>query len=741
MAVTGFWPVFKNLKATLDYADNPDKTTAPEYLDEDLCAALCYAWNDDKTDRKMFVGGINCSAQNAYAEMIAVQRRFGLRGKVVGYHGIQSFREGEVTPEQAFAIGKETARKMWGDRYQVLVTVHLNTDNVHCHFVVNPVSFKDGSKFKNKIGDHKELRKISDEICREHELSVLENSNFYSKGKKREYWVHKAGKKTHRDYLREDVEYCLSFATSPKEFESQLFALGYTLDPVRFSVKAKHWERAVRLNSMGFSKERVNEQLRQNAENRYRLFTLEYRPPYKPKKFPLEDELRKLGFSIEHSYDTAAVLVDAVFYLVITVIQIVSELADVMLLSPDLRAAERDLKELVTDYHFLQERGIHTVTDLQANIEQSKAELSALERERSGISNRIRRPKSPEEQAQNKEHRKAVSGQMKPVREHLRRAERILEKSPHLYELLNKSTSWRKKLVQDTKKEVDEMKNTMKKPVAIPVEKLRPFAGHPFKVKDDDEMNTLIESIQTQGILSPLIVRPIEDTDEYEVISGHRRLHAAQKAGISEVPALIYTFDRDAAAIAVVDSNLHREHILPSEKAFAYKLKIEALSHQGKRTDLTSTQPVAKLRTADVVGEALNESRETVRRFIRLTYLVPEFLEKMDKGEIALSVGVELSYLDESSQREVLEQCEMNDCTPSYSQAWRMHKADREGTLTTAVIQTVMSEEKSNQKARLIIPMERIRKYFPQSYTAAQIEDAVVKLCERDYRRRTDRER
>lgn len=298
MAVTGFWPVFKNLKATLDYADNPDKTTAPEYLDEDLYAALRYAENDDKTDRKMFVGGINCSAQNAYAEMIAVQRRFGLRGKVVGYHGIQSFREGEVTPEQAFVIGKKTARKMWGDRYQVLVTVHLNTDNVHCHFVVNPVSFKDGAKFKNKIGDHKELRKISDEICREHELSVLENSEFYSKGKKKEYWVHKAGKKTHRDYLREDVEYCLSFATSPREFESQLYALGYTLDPVRFSVKAKHWERAVRLNSMGFSKERVNAQLRQNAENRYRLFTLEYRPPYKPKKFPLEDELRKLGFSM-----------------------------------------------------------------------------------------------------------------------------------------------------------------------------------------------------------------------------------------------------------------------------------------------------------------------------------------------------------------------------------------------------------------------------------------------------------
>lgn len=285
------------------------------------------------------------------------------------------------------------------------------------------------------------------------------------------------------------------------------------------------------------------------------------------------------------------------------------------------------------------------------------------------------------------------------------------------------------------------MKNTMKKPVAIPVEKLRPFAGHPFKVRDDDEMNTLIESIQTQGVLSPLIVRPIENTDEYEVISGHRRLHAAQKAGITEVPALIYALDRDAAAIAVVDSNLHREHILPSEKAFAYRMKLEAMSRQGHRSDLTSDQLGRKLETAEIIAQQSDDSKSQVRRYIRLTYLIPEFLEKMDKGEIALSVGVELSFLDEQNQRAVLEQCAINDCTPSYSQAWRMHKADREGTLTTAVIQTIMSEEKANQKARLKISMERIRKYFPQSYTAAQIEDAVVKLCERDYRRRTDRAR
>ena len=401
MAVTGFWPIYKNLKATLDYADNPDKTTDRRYLDEDLYAALSYAENDNKTDRKMYVGGINCSKQNAYAEMVAVQRRFGLRGKVVGYHGIQSFKTGEVTPEQAFEIGKATARKMWGDRYQVLVTVHLNTENVHCHFVVNPVSFKD----------------------------------FYG-GHKKDYWRHKAGKKTHRDYLREDVEYCLSFATSPREFESQLYALGYTLDPVRFSVKAKHWERSVRLANIGFTKEIVQAQLDRNAESRYHLFTLEYRPPYKPKKFPLEDELRRLDFSIDHSYDAATVLVDTIFYLVITVIQIVAELADVMLLSPDLRAAEKDLKNLVADYHFLKENDIHTVAELKANIDESKAQLSNLEHERKELSNRIRRPKSPEDENQNKESRKAISKQMKPVRERLRRAEKILEKPPHLYELL-----------------------------------------------------------------------------------------------------------------------------------------------------------------------------------------------------------------------------------------------------------------------------------------------------------------
>lgn len=275
------------------------------------------------------------------------------------------------------------------------------------------------------------------------------------------------------------------------------------------------------------------------------------------------------------------------------------------------------------------------------------------------------------------------------------------------------------------------MKNTMKKPVNIPVSKLRPFEGHPFKVKDDDEMNTLIESVQTVGILSPLIVRPIENTEEYEVISGHRRLHAAFKAGITEVPALIYALDRDSAAIAVVDSNLHREHILPSEKAFAYKMKMEALNHQG----ITCGQVGHKSR--DDVSDI--ESGRTVQRYIRLTNLIPELLEFMDEGKMALSVGVELSFLDEQSQYDVLEQCEQNDCTPSYSQAFRMHKADRQGLLDRSVIQDIMCEEKANQRETIKIPAEKLLKFAPNA-NPKQLEDFVLKACEH-YRRYLIRQR
>ena len=266
----------------------------------------------------------------------------------------------------------------------------------------------------------------------------------------------------------------------------------------------------------------------------------------------------------------------------------------------------------------------------------------------------------------------------------------------------------------------------------LAVDKLRPFEGHPFKVVDNEEMDQLTWSILTQGLLTPLVVRPLPN-GEYQVISGHRRLHACKKAGIETVPALITDMDRDAAAIALVDSNLHREKILPSEKAFAYKMKMDAIKHQG----ITSGQVVQKW-SRDEIAE--NESGRQVQRYIRLTYLLPELLEKVDEGKIAFTPAVHLSYLSPAEQGWVLDEMERNDCTPSVGQAYHLKEHSMAGTLTRDFVAGLISQEKANQKERLKIPMERIRKYFPKHYTTAQMEDAIVKMCEAQFRRRTDRD-
>ena len=271
------------------------------------------------------------------------------------------------------------------------------------------------------------------------------------------------------------------------------------------------------------------------------------------------------------------------------------------------------------------------------------------------------------------------------------------------------------------------MKNTKKN---ISIEKLHPFENHPYKVQDNEEMETLAESIKIHGIVSPIIVRPLENTtDEYEIISGHRRVMASRKAGITEVPALVVSLDRDAAAIVLVDSNLHREHILPSEKAFAYKMKLETMKHQGWRSDLTSDQLGGKLETADLVGAETGDSKNQVRRYIRLTNLIPEILQYVDEGRISFTPAVELSYLNEQEQYDLLEQMELNDCTPSLSQACRFKKMSQEQGLTPEVIAAVMSEEKANQREMFKVPMERIRQYVPNA-NAKQAEDFVLKACE-----------
>ena len=279
------------------------------------------------------------------------------------------------------------------------------------------------------------------------------------------------------------------------------------------------------------------------------------------------------------------------------------------------------------------------------------------------------------------------------------------------------------------------MTNMKAEAAQLPIEKLRPFEGHPFQVKDDAEMEQLVHSILTQGLLTPLSVRPI-DNNEYEVISGHRRLHACKKAGIETVPALIYALNRDEATIAMVDSNLHREKILPSEKAFAYKLKMEAMSRQGQRTDLTSTQVVSKLRTNEIVGESGGDSRETVRRYIRLTELIPEILRMVDDGKIALTPAVELSYLTKQEQHDLLETMESEDCTPSLSQAIQVKRLSQAGELDIDRIFDLLREPKANQIDKISFRTADIRKYFPKTYSTARIHEHILKLLEVDFRKR-----
>ena len=281
----------------------------------------------------------------------------------------------------------------------------------------------------------------------------------------------------------------------------------------------------------------------------------------------------------------------------------------------------------------------------------------------------------------------------------------------------------------------------MKSTIMIALKNLVPFDGHPYKVEDNADMEALTESIRENGILNPLIVRPEEnDPCRYEIISGHRRAHAARLAGIEQVPAFVYPISRDEAAVLVVDSNLHRERVLPSEKAFAYRLKMEALKRQGRRTDLTSSQVATRLDTAAEIGAASNESRDQVFRYIRLTNLLPELLSMMDEGKIAFSVGVELSYLPIDAQYDLLDAMARNDCTPSYAQAVRLHKAYNACKLDCLMIERTLAAPKPNQQEHIRLKRETFGRFFPNHYTAADIEQDILKGLEL-LKRQRDRSR
>ena len=269
----------------------------------------------------------------------------------------------------------------------------------------------------------------------------------------------------------------------------------------------------------------------------------------------------------------------------------------------------------------------------------------------------------------------------------------------------------------------------------IPIAELHPFTNHPFKVLDDESMQRTVESVEQYGVLSPLIARPRPEGG-YEIISGHRRQHAAQLAGLDTLPVIVRNMDDNAAVLLMVDSNLQRENILPSERAFAYKMKLEALKKQGARSDLTSRQIVGKLETADLVGKGSGESGRQVQRFIRLTNLIPELLNMVNEKKIAFNPAVELSYLDEAQQRDFLEAMEDTQNAPSLSQAQRLKKLAMEGHFLYDVAFAVMGEAKKDELDKVVIKNETLRKYFPRSYTPKQMEDTIIKLLEQWQRKR-----
>lgn len=283
------------------------------------------------------------------------------------------------------------------------------------------------------------------------------------------------------------------------------------------------------------------------------------------------------------------------------------------------------------------------------------------------------------------------------------------------------------------KNDEERLADTQERIQMLSPEKMQPFPNHPFKVIDDDKMNDMVESIKEYGVLVPIIVRPVENGN-YEIVSGHRRHHAAVLTGQEEIPAIVREMDEDAAVLVMVDSNLQRENILPSEKAFAYKMKLEALKHQGKRSDLTSAQIGLKLST-EIIGEQNGDSRNQVKRYIRLTHLIPDILEMVDDKNIAFNAAVEISYLSEREQELLHDNMEVNECSPSLSQAKRLKKYSQDGKLTEDVIDAIMTEEKETD-TKLVLKGDTIKKYFPKEYTPMQMQQVITKLLENWCRKR-----
>ena len=434
MASTGFWPVKSRLKDVIDYAENPDKTIDKRFLDDDLWATIRYAENDRKTDQKMYVSAINCPKRRAYQCMMDTKRRFGKLGGNVAYHGYQSFVSGEVTLEEAHQIGLETARRMWGEEYEIVVTTHLNTDNIHNHIIINSVSFKTGRKFENHIRDHIRLREISDEVCREHGKSVIPFSHFY--GNKKTHWIHQSGQLTHRDILRKDVDEALSKCSSFQAVERYLKGLGYRFErDFRYqypSVKAEGWKRAVRLQSLGeeYSKDSIRQKLLENWR--------------KPELYAVVIPTRKRKPLLDMEYNLhRAERMDSVtllFQIFVELLQLCTggniEQRNNRPLSPSMRAEVRRLDRYLEEYRLLCDNAIESPQDFVKWREELDSDIATLEQERYSLRCKLRRVKSPEEETALKDQCKAITKKITPLRKQKKIATRIEEHIPKIRELM-----------------------------------------------------------------------------------------------------------------------------------------------------------------------------------------------------------------------------------------------------------------------------------------------------------------
>ena len=439
MATTGFWPVKSRLKEVIDYANNPDKTTDKRYLDEDLYAALRYAQNDKKTDQTMYVYAINCPKQRAYQCMMTTKQRYRKFGGNVAYHGFQSFKTGEVTPDEAHKIGIETAKRMWRD-YEVVVTTHLNTDNIHNHLVVNSVSFKTGRKFENHVSDHYKLREISDLICKERGKSVLPPSKFKGSSKK-EYWAKKNGGMTHRDMLRKDIDSIIKNSTTWKSFSANLNGLGYKIvrddNYEHITIIAAGWKRPVRLDSLGanYTVDAIERRLANNRHSEYHYAVI-----YRARRSPLLQLEQELEFEINHSHDTATILIDAVFYILLQLLKLTRDIEawgeGGQAHSPLLREALTFERQLKKEYSFLKNNNIKTVGELTTFCREKESEIAALEAERSKIRNSNRRPKTHEERQEKLKAAREITEKITPLREQLKIADSALERFPKVWNLL-----------------------------------------------------------------------------------------------------------------------------------------------------------------------------------------------------------------------------------------------------------------------------------------------------------------